>query len=307
MLTEEQETLMLQMEALEADCYIDPNEKIEYPPVAISYKEHSYNTRDGLKTYPTPIGTYGNFSFIQAPPKHQKTFLVSLLSAAYLGGGNDKFTGKLKGHRNGKCLFHFDTEQGRFHAQRVFRRPIEMSKVDLECYRTYGLRSQSPKQRLAFIDYMITYADNLGVVIIDGIADLIGDVNNIDEANMVVQKLMYWTEKFNIHIITVIHSNWGSTKPTGHLGSALEKKAETQIQLERLEADPSVVIAKCKASRGKSFENFSFFVNSVSLPEVADQDIEIIDLIGGSKIKHTNKASTAPVGKSDQIRAHLSA
>lgn len=307
MLTQKEEDLILQMEILESECFIDPNEKIEYPPVAIGYGEHSYNTSEGLKTYPTPIGTLGNFSFIQGPPKHQKTFLVSLLSAAYLGGGSDKFTGKLKGFRDGKCLFHFDTEQGRFHAQRVFRRPLEMSGLGNECYWTYGLRSLSPKQRLAFIDYKITYAENLGVVIIDGIADLIGDVNNIDEANAVVQKLMYWTEKFNIHIITVIHSNWGSTKPTGHLGSALEKKAETQIQLERNENEYNLINVKCKASRGRAFEPFSFFVNNAGFPEIADQDIEILDLIGGSKIKHTNKGSTAPVGESDQIRAHLPA
>ena len=37
---------------------------------------------------------------------------------------------------------------------------------------------------------------------------------------------MEWSQKFNCHIITVIHSNFGSDKPTGHLGSALEKKRE---------------------------------------------------------------------------------
>ena len=43
---------------------------------------------------------------------------------------------------------------------------------------------------------------------------------------------MEWSAKFNCHIVTVIHSNYGSEKPTGHLGSFLEKKTETQIQLE---------------------------------------------------------------------------
>ena len=71
-----------------------------------------------------------------------------------------------------------------------------------------------------------------GLVVIDGIADLVSDVNNLDESSMVIQKLMKWTEELDCHIITVIHSNYGSEKPTGHLGSYLEKKAETQIQLE---------------------------------------------------------------------------
>ena len=56
--------------------YVDPEESIEYPPVALSYGQ--YKVRD--KFYPIPIGTYGNFSFIQAAPKSKKTFLVSALT-----------------------------------------------------------------------------------------------------------------------------------------------------------------------------------------------------------------------------------
>jgi len=270
------------------DCYIDPNKELEHPPVAISYGEHSYNTKDGLVSYPTPIGTYGNFSFIGAPPKHKKTFLVSLLSAAYLGGNSKRFTGNLKGHRDDRCVIHFDTEQGNFHAQRVFRRVLEMSGLEDQCYRTYGLRRLSPKERLNAINYAFKKYEGLGLVIIDGIADLVSDVNNIDESNQVVQMLMKWTEIYNCHIITVIHTNWGSTKPTGHLGSALQKKCETEIHLERNEFDASVIDVKCKSSRGRSFDNFSFFVNQKGYPEVANQDIDVLDLVGGNTNK--NKA-----------------
>ena len=269
------------------DCYIDPNVEIKHPPVAISYGEHSYMTKDGEVTYPTPIGTLGNFSFIAAPPKHKKTFLVSLLSAAYLGGNSSKFCGNIKGHRDDKCILHFDTEQGNFHAQKVFRRVLDMSGLADQCYRTYGLRKLSPKERLNAIDFAIRMNDDLGLVIIDGIADLVNDVNNIDESNFVVQKLMKWTQVHNIHIITVIHSNWGSTKPTGHLGSALQKKCETEIHLEKNEFDKSIIDVKCKSSRGRSFDNFSFFVNGRGFPEIANQDIDVLDIIGGNKIKNT--------------------
>lgn len=307
MLSQEEEKFILQMEVLEDECYIDPTEKIEHPPVAISYKDHSYKTKEGIEVYPTPIGTYGNFSFIQAPPKHKKTFLVSLLSAAYLGGQSKRFTGRLKGHRNDKCVIHFDTEQGRFHAQRVFRRALDMSGLDNECYRTYGLRSRTFQERIDFIDYKIKYSDNLGLVIIDGIADLVSDVNNIDEANAIVQRLMAWTEQKDIHIITVIHTNWGTNKPTGHLGSALEKKAETQMQIERSELEDGLMNVRCRSSRNRGFDDFSFYINTLGLPEIADQDISILDVIGGNKTKHTNQANTAPIGQGDQVRQNLSA
>ena len=303
----EQEERDLRAEYYLEECFVDPNELIEHPPVAISYGEHSYMSKEGLVTYPTPIGTYGNFSFIAAPPKHKKTFLVSLLSAAYLGGDSNKFTGNIKGHRDGKCILHFDTEQGRFHAQRVFRRPLDMSGLSNECYRTYGLRARTHQERLDIIDFAIRTSDNLGLVIIDGIADLVSDVNNIDESNEVVQKLMKWTEVHNIHIITVIHMNWGSTKPTGHLGSALQKKCETEIHLEKNESDESIVDVMCKSSRGRAFDDFSFFINSVSLPEITNQDIDVLDLVGGNKDKHTNKANPTPVSQGDSYRQNLSA
>ena len=273
------------MELLVEKCYIDPNEQIEHPPVAISLGEHSYKTKEGLQTYPTPIGTYGNFSFIQAPPKHKKTFLVSLLSAAYLGGDSKRFVGKIKGHRDGKCLYHFDTEQGRFHAQRTFRRVLDMCKLEQQCFNTYGLRSLMYDERLDLIEHVLKYSNDVGVLVIDGVADLVSDVNNIEESNKVVGKIMKWTEEYQCHIITVIHTNHNSNKPTGHLGSALEKKAETQIQLEKDESDESIIKVKCKASRSKSFDDFSFFVNDYGYPEVTEQELEVLDYIG--KSKHT--------------------
>jgi hypothetical protein len=270
------------IEHLVQECYIDPKERIEHPPVAISLGEHTYKTRDGIVTYPTPIGTYGNFSFIQAPPKHKKTFLVSLLSAAYLGGKSKRFVGGLKGHRNDKCLYHFDTEQGRFHAQKVFRRVLDMCELEDECYSTFGLRAQSHDERLDIIEYVLKHNGDIGVLVIDGVADLVSDVNNIEESNMVVGKIMKWTEMYQVHIITVIHTNHGSNKPTGHLGSALEKKAETQIQLEKDEENPDIINVRCKASRSKSFDDFSFFVNDYGYPEVAGQNLEVLDYIGNA-------------------------
>ena len=80
--------------------------------------------------------------------------------------------------------------------------------------------------------------------------------------------LELWSAKYNCHIMCVIHSNFGSDKPTGHLGSFLEKKAETQIQLEANTVNRQWVTVKCKRSRGYSFETFSFKVNEIGLPEI---------------------------------------
>jgi RecA-family ATPase len=259
------------MQMYEEDCFINPLEKIEHPIPAISFGFKSYETKDGEVSYPVPLGTYGNFSFIQAPPKSKKTFFVSLLSAIYLAEHLESFCGDLKANREDKHLVHFDTEQGNFHAAMVFKRPIDMTGIKSDKYHTLALRQLSFKERIDFIEYYLydkLEGKNIGLVIIDGIADLCSDVNNIEESNNVVQKLMKWTKELNCHIITVIHSNFGSDKPTGHLGSFLEKKAETQIQLELNTVNKGLVTVSCKRSRNAPFDNFSFKVNSFGLPQV---------------------------------------
>lgn len=268
-LTEKQTEAYIIMQAIEDECKIDATKQIDYPPVAISFGQTIIKTLSGNKTLPIPIGTYGNFSFIQAPPKSKKTFFISLLTSVYLGG-NNKFCGDLKGHRENKNVIHIDTEQGKWHCQRVFKRVLDMNDYDYSNnYYTFGLRTIGYKQRIEFIEYCLEHkVKNTGLLIIDGIADLVSDVNNLEESNLCTQKLMKWSQKYNCHIICVIHSNFGTDKPTGHLGSFLEKKTETQIQLEKNTVNKDWITVKCKRSRGYSFETFSFKVNAIGLPVI---------------------------------------
>jgi len=243
--------------------YVDPQEKIEYPPIAISK-----GTTGGNNPIPLPLGTYGNFSFISAAPKSKKTFLVSLLAAAYLSC-DKKYTKDMVGSRKKKKLIHYDTEQGRFHAQRTFNRVVRMCE-DTSDYYSYALREYSAYERLEFINWHLYNIDNPGLVIIDGIADLILDSNDLVQSNELIQYLMKWTQDLNIHIITVIHSNFNSDKATGHLGSFMEKKTETQISLQLSPDDRDLAVVKCRRARGYPFEDFAFRIESDGLPYIQD-------------------------------------
>jgi hypothetical protein len=266
------------MQLLEEDANVDISEVIKYPPVSLSCGSYIDTDVEGNEIeYPIPIGTDGNFSFVQAFPKVGKSFFISLLVSAYQSGGN-KFTGTIKGHRRGRKIIHFDTEQGKFHCQKVFRRPVIMNELQTDDnYHTYALRPMTPTERVEFIDYILFDKfndDKIGLVIIDGVADLLNDVNSMTETNSVVQKIMTWTAKKECHILTIIHQNFGSDKPTGNLGSALEKKAETQIKLEKNEINKGWISVECKRSRNRSFDPFSFIVNDNILPEFVNNDFE---------------------------------
>ena len=264
-------------EMIENDLFVPLDAELEKPPLALSFGEHQYSTPRGTYSEQTPIATYGNFTFIQAPPKSYKSFFVSLLASVYLTSENKWAGSKFKSYRNGKRLLHFDTEQGSWHCQRAFRRVADMAETK-DGYETYALRTLSYKDRLGFIEHKLYESEenDIGLIIIDGIADLVADVNDITATNECIQKLMKWSAEKQCHIITVIHSNYGSDKPTGHLGSFAEKKAETQISLERCE-ETNVISVKCKRSRNFSFEDFEFKINSYGFPEVVGVDYPELD------------------------------
>ena len=273
---QQQNDHLMYMQSIEEECAIDINKKIEHPPVAISYKSNEVSTKDGVKSYPTPICTYGNFSFIQAPPKSMKTFFVSLLGSAFCNP-KGKYTKGMNSFRNNKHFVHFDTEQGEWHSQRVFKRIQWMNKgLNLDFYHTFALRKISYNSRIDFIEYyldcMREEGKEIGLVVIDGVADLVSDANNLEESSAIVQRIMTWTSIYNCHIVTVIHSNNGSDKPTGHLGSFLEKKAETQIQLSRDENKLGAITVSCKRSRSTPFEQFDFKLDEEGLPKLINAD-----------------------------------
>ena len=273
---QDQNDHLMFMQSIQEECAIDINKKIEHPPVAISFKTKEVSTKDGVKSFPNAIGTYGNFSFVQAPPKSMKTFFVSLLGSAFCNP-KGKFTRGMDSFRDNKHFVHFDTEQGEWHAQRVFKRIQWMNKgLSLDFYHTFALRKISYRSRIDFIEYylecMREEGKEIGLVVIDGVADLVSDVNNLEESSAIVQKIMAWTTIYNCHIVTVIHSNNGSDKPTGHLGSFLEKKTETQIQLSRDENKLGAITVSCKRSRNTPFEQFDFKLDEEGLPKVINTD-----------------------------------
>ena len=271
-MTEKQTEENMLMEFIADTCFIDIEKKIDYPPTAISYGEKVLHSDKGDTIVPIGICTYGNISTITAPPKTRKSFFCSLLASAYLSGSNI-YGGQIKGHRGNGSLIHIDTEQSNYHASRVFQRPLQMdSKIPKDKYNTFALRTISYIDRLKFLEYYLR--ENIkepSLVILDGVADMCNDVNDIKSCNSLVSALMRISQQNNCHIINVIHQNFGSAKlGTGHLGSALEKKSETTIVLEENNVNKGFTSVKCGRSRGYAFDTFSFEVNEKGLPTIVN-------------------------------------
>ena len=100
-----------------------------------------------------------------------------------------------------------------------------------------------PEIRRAIIRYAIYHTPDVGLVIIDGIRDLMHDINRSTEATKLVGDLMQWTGEQNIHIQTVLHLNKGDDNARGHIGTELNNKAESVLLIARdnADADRSIV------------------------------------------------------------------
>ena len=131
---------------------------------------------------------------------------------------------------------------------------------------TLSLRELSPAERFSvMVDAISRYPFDL--VVIDGIADLQRNTNDLEESDALVGALMSISTKTNTHILCVLHTNPGSDKARGHLGSSLQRKAETVIYVHR-NGECSVV--EPQFCRNEPFERFAFAVNEEGIPELCD-------------------------------------
>jgi len=164
-----------------ASLKIDRLKNIDYPPVALSIGEATL----GQNTYHIPFGTYGNFSALVGGSKAGKSYFKSLIIASYIGGQSNILAPKFKTHREGDLhILDFDTEQGEWHSQMGAKRVDQIVGNHYVNYLPFMLRELEHIERLEFIEYCLQkYKGKTGLVIIDGIADLIADVNSLEQSN----------------------------------------------------------------------------------------------------------------------------
>ena len=130
------------------------------------------------------------------------------------------------------------------------------------------LRECTPDKRKQIIDYMLANMEGIGLVIIDGIRDLMYDINSPSESSELINLLMRWSSEYNLHIHTVLHLNKGDDNTRGHIGTELNNKAETVLQITKSTQDVDISEVKAMHIRDKDFEPFAFRINETALPEV---------------------------------------
>lgn len=106
------------------------------------------------------------------------------------------------------------------------------------------------------------------MVIIDGIRDLIHDINSPSESLDIINELMRWSSYYELHIHTVLHLNKGDDNTRGHIGSELNNKAETILQISKSVENGRISEVRAMHIRDREFTPFAFEIGEDSLPRL---------------------------------------
>ena len=142
---------------------------------------------------------------------------------------------------NGLPLLHFDTEQSEYDHHQICVQMLRRAGLDEPppWFNSYWLTQDPVKdRRRAVAEAMRRFAisGKLWGVVIDGVGDLCVDLNDPTESFGLVEELHALAIAYYCTIFCRLHENPGDNKTgktRGHLGSQLERKAETNLRLEK--------------------------------------------------------------------------
>lgn len=189
------------------------------------------------------LSTPGNLTALSAQAKAGKSAVIGAMMAAAFNDnrqGADTL-GLTASNPDGLALVHLDTEQSRHDHDKLVRKAIRRANVDKPpaWFRSYWLTDLAVLDRRMLLKTLIEEAaeacGGVFAVILDGGADLIASVNDEESARGFVAELHTLAIRFECVVVVVVHENPGTVtgKTRGHFGSEIERKAETNIRLER--------------------------------------------------------------------------
>jgi hypothetical protein len=188
------------------------------------------------------ILSYGNIMVIAGKVKTGKSAVVyNVISGSINHNLNvfDSLGVDIEPNLNKKAVVHFDTEQSEYDwHSRLMNAMKRINVTEMpEYFQSYHILEFTIGERLRIIEKAVEYNyrkfGGIHLVLVDGVADLVKSVNDEQESNLVVDTFHRLSVEYKCPIILVVHLNPDGIKTRGHLGSQLDRKAESVIMIER--------------------------------------------------------------------------
>jgi hypothetical protein len=152
----------------------------------------------------------------------------------------------------GHAVIHLDTEQAPDDHHALIK--VALARAGITApppwLLSYCLTGMGARQARAALPQILERAaarfGGIHSVFVDGVADLAEDVNDPKESNALVAEWHALAIRYHAPLVGAIHVNpgKGNDKTRGHLGSQLERKAGTNMRIEKEDDGVAVIFAE---------------------------------------------------------------
>jgi archaellum biogenesis ATPase FlaH len=227
---------------------------------------------------PTPIvmqgeckvATAGGLTVIAGPSKAGKTFLSSAFLTGCLNEESNNTLGfSFTPNEDDEAIIYINTELSPTSFQKRNMTILKTNNLEESPSFFYALNFASINHSkllpvtLATINAIAKKHGGVRLIIIDGVADYTSSVNDEAQSNNLIEDLQKITRHHAAALIVIIHynpSNGDWNKARGHLGSQLERKCESFIEIN-VKKNTGERIVSCKYNRdSKEFQPFLFTI-----------------------------------------------
>ena len=247
---------------------------------------------DITKDYPEPPFLFykdsvgfmpcGDISAVKAKSKNGKTHFCAILAAALLGGRTfDVGTLGLT-----HSILWCDTEQAIYNTAKLLRKIYVLAGLPTDRQdsriKVVYLRPKTPKERMRIITKEVKRLRPT-LVVIDGVADICENFNDVTESGDTVNGLMRISAECKCHILCVLHENKSKDDDgmKGHLGTLLLQKASDVWQVKK---NGDVFTATQTDTRNQPCDPVSFKLDENGVPVKATafnkSDEQLTRLVG---------------------------
>ena len=245
-----------------------------------------------------PFSTLGGIQALSGQKKNGKTFLLAQLMAAVLGVNSERVKTYLPGLRVPErtlewlghlpTVLYVDTEMEKLNSAKVLRRVHWLCgwQMDMPCERFHVLwlrsitdvkddkgnvKEKAHARRYRLIRQAIDVL-RPDAVFIDGLRDILGNFNDLEESAGIIGDLMALAEQRGICIWNTLHQNPRArnddeSKMRGHAGTELGNKATDTLVCIKHKNDKTGEVyftVKQDDARGTDMEDWEFVVTGAA-------------------------------------------
>ena len=202
--------------------------------------------------------------------KSGKTFFLSILMAACLTEKVLALERYDQTEMKPLRVLWLDTEQSQQSTQEIIKnRILKMASVsDLDStFFAFNLRGLGFEKRGKMVDVAIR-AIKPDIAIIDGVKDLMTDINDAVQATLIMEKLMALAKEQKCCIVCVLHQNKSEQDHNmrGSIGTELTNKAFEVFQCECIEESCTFKVTNTYSRKQKMKHKLYYRINDEGLP-----------------------------------------